>query len=117
MCAGELPARQTRQPIKKAIMVTLNRRSFCLSALSLPLTASAARLGVAGSLFRPATIWDAPHESRFVLEDLLEHPFYWWPRTLLSYRIEFRIPADLDRFVLTQPDTREEIPIQFSAVE
>lgn len=51
-----------------------------------------------------------------MLEDCLDHPFYWWPRTLLSYPIEFRTPVDLDRMVLSQPATGERIPIQFSAV-
>jgi hypothetical protein len=61
-------------------------------------------------------IWDHSREIRFVLKDLLDHPFYWWPRTLLSYPIEFQSPIDLDRLVLTREDTREQIPIQFSEV-
>jgi hypothetical protein len=62
-------------------------------------------------------VWDADHESRFVLEDLLEHPFYWWPRTLLSCRVEFRGPVELDRLALRLTDTREALPIQFSDVK
>jgi hypothetical protein len=51
-----------------------------------------------------------------VVQDLLDHPFYWWPRTLLTYPIEFHQAVDLDRLVLTRTDTGERIPIQFSAV-
>lgn len=52
-----------------------------------------------------------------MLEDLLEHPFYWWPRTLLSYPIEFRTPVELERMALTRTDTGERLPIQFSAMQ
>jgi hypothetical protein len=51
------------------------------------------------------------------LSDPLEHPFYWWPRTLLTYPIEFHQAVDLDRMVLTNVDTGEKIPIQFSDVK
>ncbi len=78
-------------------------------------------MGLANAVLCPTVVWDAQHESRFVVEDLLEHPFYWWPRTLLSYRIEFRSPVDPERMMLTrvdsQTDGREEIPFQFSAVK
>jgi hypothetical protein len=53
-------------------------------------------------------------EIHFELKDLLEHPFHWLPRTLLSYPIESRNPMDLNRLVLTRKDTGEKIPIQFS---
>jgi hypothetical protein len=69
------------------------------------------------SLLATAAVWDRSQTIRFVLEDLLEHPFYWWPRTLLGYPIEFRTPVDLDRISLTQTDSGERIPIQFSAIE
>ncbi len=51
-----------------------------------------------------------------MLNDPLDHPFYWWPRTLLTYPIEFQQPVDLDRLVLTRTDTGERVPLQFSAV-
>ncbi|MGH9589911.1 MAG: hypothetical protein ACRD25_05925, partial [Terracidiphilus sp.] len=91
----------------------MNRRSFCLGILSMQ---AAARLRGASHL-ASAAIWDQSHEIRFVLQDFLDHPFYWWPRTLLSYPIEFRSRADLDRLVLTRIDTGERIPAQFSAIE
>ena len=91
----------------------MNRRSFCLGILSLQ---AAARLRAATRL-ASAAVWDQSHEIRFVLQDFLKHPFYWWPRTLLTYPIEFRTPADLDRLVLTQSGTGERIPIQFSAIQ
>lgn len=61
--------------------------------------------------------WDG-RPLPFVIQDLLDHPFYWWPRTLLSYPIEFG-PAGavaLDRLVLTNQTTGERLPIQFSGV-
>jgi hypothetical protein len=61
-------------------------------------------------------IWDHSRQIRFELKDLLEHPFYWWPRTLLSYPIEFQSPIDLNRLELTRADTGEGIPIQFSEI-
>ena len=78
--------------------------------------ASARRLRAA-PLLTSSAVWDDAHEVRFVLEDLLEHPFYYWPRTLLTYPVEFRSPADLERLALTRAETGEGIPIQFSAVE
>ena len=69
------------------------------------------------SALKPA-VWNGHREIRFVLSDPLEHPFYWWPRTLLSYPIEFQTPIALDRLQLTRVDTGERIPVQFSdAVE
>lgn len=62
-------------------------------------------------------MWDQHRELRFVLEDRLEHPFYSWPRTLLSYPIEFRSPVNLDRLALTRVNTGERIPVQFSAIK
>ena len=91
----------------------MNRRSFCLGILSMQ---AAARLRGASRLASVA-VWDQSHRIRFVIEDFLDHPFYWWPRTLLSYPIEFRSPVELDRLVLTRVDTGERIPAQFSAVE
>jgi len=79
---------------------------------------SAASLRVRGNahlLVFPA-IWDGLRKTRFVLNDSLEHPFYWWPRTLLSYPIEFHEPVELDHLVLTRTDSGERIPIQFSDV-
>ena len=61
-------------------------------------------------------MWDSSKHIRFVLNDLLDHPFYWWPRTLLTYPIEFQQPVDLDRLVLTRADTGERVPMQFSAM-
>ena len=61
-------------------------------------------------------MWDGSKHIRFVLNDPLDHPFYWWPRTLLTYPIEFQQPVDLDRLVLTRTDTGERVPMQFSAV-
>jgi len=60
--------------------------------------------------------WDRSHNIRFVLSDALDHPFYWWPKTLITYPIEFQDPVDLNRLVLTRIDTGESVPLQFSEV-
>lgn len=61
-------------------------------------------------------VWEgAP--VRFVIQDHLDHPFYWWPRTLLSYPIELRQSGvALERLSLTSVETGERVPIQFSDV-
>ena len=93
----------------------MNRRSFCLGLLSLQAVARSGALRAA-TLAPADAVWDRSHELRFVFEDRLEHPFYWWPRTLLTYPIQFRSPVDLDRLALTRVDTGEQIPIQFSRI-
>jgi len=65
---------------------------------------------------RPA-IWDNSRKIGFILSDPLKHPFYWWPRTLLSYPIEFQEPIALERLILTGAATHEKVPIQFTAVK
>ncbi len=84
--------------------------------LALPLVMSAARLRAAedAPASAQAAIWDQSRKIRFILRDALEHPFYWWPRTLLAYPIEFRDAVDLDRLVLTNIDSGDRVPIQFS---
>ena len=96
----------------------LNRRSFCVGALTLPASISAASAlapAETSSSAKPA-VWNNRREIHFLLHDLLDHPFYWWPRTLLSYPIEFDAPIALDRLQLTRVDTGERIPIQFSNI-
>ena len=96
----------------------MNRRSFCLGILSLQAAASAARSRVLrAATLPPDAVWDGSRELRFVLQDLLQHPFYWWPRTLLTYPIQFRGPVDLNRLALTRLDTGAQVPIQISGVE
>jgi hypothetical protein len=96
----------------------LNRREFCYSLVALSNASSAARLWAAeGNPPRSAAaVWDSSKSIHFVLNDLLNHPFYWWPRTLLTYPIEFQQPVDLDRLTLTRADTGEGVPMQFSAI-
>ncbi|WP_309720018.1 hypothetical protein, partial [Armatimonas sp.] len=53
---------------------------------------------------------------KFVLSDPLEHPFYWWPRTLLQYPLVFDQPADLSRMVLVRTETGEQVPVPLSDV-
>ena len=72
--------------------------------------------GEASPPVKPA-VWDSRYpEIRFLLRDPLDHPYFWWPRTLLSYPIEFHEPADLNTFQLIQLDTSESIPFQFSNI-
>lgn len=96
----------------------MNRRDFCFRLVAL--SNAAARLPLwasANTSVRTATpVWDGSGKIQFVLRDLLEHPFYWWPRTLLTYPIEFHQAIDLDRFALARVDTGEHVPIQFSNI-
>ena len=94
----------------------MNRRSFCLGVLSLPTVMSAASTKQLFATSSKSAVWDHTRELRFVLKDSLEHPFYWWPRTLLSYPIEFQSPISLNRLVLSRADTGERVPFQFSEV-
>lgn len=63
-----------------------------------------------------AKLWTADGQIRFVLHDLIEHPFFWWPRTLLTYPIEFKQTVDLTRLALTRVDTGESVTVQFTDV-
>ncbi|MGD0740586.1 MAG: hypothetical protein ABR957_13390, partial [Terracidiphilus sp.] len=90
----------------------MNRREFCYSLLALSNASRAARLWAAenGASRTAPAVWDGSKRIRFILNDPLDHPFYWWPRTLLTYPIEFQQPVDLDRLVLTRSDTGERVP-------
>jgi hypothetical protein len=96
----------------------VDRRSFCISLVALPSMISTALDPADEEAVSPTTaaLWDDSRTIRFVLSDPLEHPFYWWPRTLLSYPIEFRSPIDLAHLQLINTDTNESVPIQFSDV-
>lgn len=85
---------------------------------ALPATMSAASQFAFGMDRAPMTprTWDRSHNIRFVLSDALDHPFYWWPKTLITYPIEFQDPVNLNRLVLTRIDTSESVPLQFSEV-
>jgi hypothetical protein len=86
-----------------------------MSVVAMPAVLSAG--AAEGAAREPAgLVWDRSLQVRIVLEDMLEHPFYWWPRSLLGYRIEFRQGVSLDRLRLNWVDTGDGIPIQFSEV-
>jgi hypothetical protein len=74
------------------------------------------RLASGSAASHTPSTWNSARRIQFVLEDLLEHPFYWWPRTLLTYPIHFEQPVDLNKLFLIRVDTGEQIPIQFSDV-
>ena len=63
-----------------------------------------------------AKVWHGDGEIRLVLKDLIEHPYFWWPRTLLTYPIEFKHSVDLSRLALTRVDTGELVTLQFTEV-
>jgi len=81
--------------------------------LAVPAALSAKNVAAAA---KQSSIWDHTRRMQIVLEDPLDHPFYWWPRTLLSYPITSHLPADLDSLTLTQTNSTEPVPFQFSDV-
>ena len=94
----------------------MNRRDFLLSLVAVPglLSDTSARASESSpSIFRPLVL-DNRGQARFVLRDRINHPYYWWPTTLLSYRVQFDPGLDLARQVLTRTDTGARLPIQFS---
>ena len=94
----------------------MDRREFCISLAALAGTLSTPALRASGFLpAKPVTVrLDRSKPSRFVLEDVLEHPFYWWPRTLLRYPIESDVAIDPSRWDLRNAETGEAVPFQFS---
>ena len=99
----------------------MDRREFCWclplmpGALSTVLAAAAPKLQTPTRV--PVRTVDASGRFVFVLQDLLEHPFYNWPRTLLRYLVEWDGPEDLNRWQLIRTDTQESVSFQFSEVE
>jgi len=74
----------------------LNRRSFCSWRADAPRFHDSFD-GVGGSgahgeftFHRASSLEQTPQDSLCV-ERCARHPFYWWPRTLLSYPIEFQV--------------------------
>ncbi len=94
----------------------MDRREFCISLAALAGTLSTPALRASGSLpAKPCAVrLDRSKPSRFGLEDVLEHPFYWWPRTLLRYPIESDEAIDPSRWDLRSAETGEAVPFQFS---
>lgn len=96
----------------------MDRRRFCFTMLSVPgalRTLPAWAQSTDRTMPGPA-VWGSAQHLRFVLTDPLEHPFYWWPRTLLHVPIVFEQPVDLDHLQLVPSDTRERVALQFSDV-
>ena len=96
----------------------MNRRDFLLSLAVIPGVISEASLRAAADTpakFLPLSLGESGR-VQFVLQDLLDHPFYWWPRTLLSYPVQFKADVDLNKLVLVRVETGEQIPLQFSEV-
>ena len=97
---------------------TLNRRSFCYNMVALPAAASLtkARAALARTAAGEPRTFDAAGEMRFVVQDHLKHPFYWWPDTLVSYPVEFRQTIDHSRLLLTDAMTGKPVPMQLANV-
>lgn len=54
---------------------------------------------------------------RFELRDLLDHPFYSWPRTLVTYPVQFdHVKVKASQLSLMRLDTAEKVPFQLSEV-
>lgn len=98
----------------------MDRRRFCFTMLSIPGALSASRLALAqdgsAAYTQGRAVWDHTRRIRFVLSDPLEHPFYFWPRTLLHCPIAFDEPVALDRLQLLHTSSGEPLPLQFSDV-
>ena len=99
----------------------MDRREFCWNLTLVPGLLSTV-LTTAAQEERPSTRdriqrQDAAGRFVFVVQDLLGHPFYFWPRTLLRYPVEWDGPADLTRWHLIRTDTEESVLFQFSEVE
>ena len=96
----------------------MNRRSFCFGLLAFPRLASASPLAAeGGTLFASTTSRaDGKGQFRFLMADPLDHPFYWWPRTLLAYPVVFDAPVQLDHLELVRTDTGARVPVQFTDV-
>lgn len=55
---------------------------------------------------------------RLELKDYLDHPFYWWPRTLLTYRVRFEgARVRPEQLSLIRVDSAGRVPFQLSRVE
>ena len=94
----------------------MNRRDFLLGLAITPGVLAAAARRAAAAAAPKLVPAGGSGEVRFVLQDRLEHPFYWWPRTLLGYPVRFEAGLDLAHQVLVRVDTGERVPIQFSDV-
>jgi hypothetical protein len=55
-------------------------------------------------------------ELTFRLHDSLEHPFIWWPRTLLEYPVQFSGPISPGQLTLTDAEGKP-VPFQLSNVK
>lgn len=96
----------------------MDRRRFCFTMLSVPgaLRTLPAWAQAADRMERGPAVWGSEQRLRFVLADPLEHPFYWWPRTLLHVPIVFEQSVELDQLQLVQSDTGKRVVLQFSDV-
>lgn len=53
-------------------------------------------------------------QAVFTLKDEMQNPFYWWPTTLLRYKVKFDKAIDPLNFSLTEQNTGKEIHFQLS---
>jgi hypothetical protein len=87
----------------------MNRREFCtLSCAVMAQMKAAQAFGIGTSGARVSG------ESLLTLDMPVRHPFYVWPRTLLSCPVGEETARMLDRAALECVETREQIPFQIS---
>ncbi|HUW30091.1 MAG TPA: fibronectin type III domain-containing protein [Planctomycetota bacterium] len=58
----------------------------------------------------------AGEKLQFEIRDLLDHPLYHWPRTLLTYPVRFAGDVRPEQLRLANPGTGEAVPFQLSDV-
>jgi hypothetical protein len=68
--------------------------------------------------FSKTHIFPSTGTLRFELRELIEHPFYSWPRTLLTYPVDFtNASIQADQLTLINLETNRAEPFQLSQVE
>jgi len=55
-------------------------------------------------------------KAEIILEDHLNHPFYWWPNTLLNYPVLFNEAISVDELVLIDGKTGIQQPFQITGL-
>jgi hypothetical protein len=86
-------------------MIKKNLLGICLIALSVA--------QMSGKTLQSPIVFQSG-QSEIVLKDYLHHPLYWWPQTLLEYRIVFQDKVSQNELVLKDKSTGKQIPFQIS---
>lgn len=99
----------------------MNRREFCKTAW----TPMAATIGnsplkharTLGEMLAGKALGLNDHATlaEFSLSNPVDHPFYWWPQTLLSWDFDARTLPATDELTLRCIETEKDIPFQLTA--